>query len=80
MSKYKEKAQFVDTRRSIYAQAESIVQLCGVPALVDILLEWADDAFHNEIFKNLCDEATIAAITIGKTECTACKIDQGPRA
>lgn len=56
--------QMLETRNAIYREAETIARLQGVPALVDILLAWADDAFHIEVFKDMADEAASAKTAI----------------
>lgn len=60
MSNIEAKRQFVATRESMYREAETIVRCNGVAALVDMLLAWADDAFHMEVFKDMADTAAVA--------------------
>lgn len=55
---------FVDTREAIYKEAEAIAEVGGIPALVDALLSWADEAFHSEVFRDLADTAAEARCSI----------------
>lgn len=55
---------FVDTREAIYKEAEAIAEMNGIPALVDALLSWADDAFHTEVFRDLAETAAEARCII----------------
>lgn len=64
MSSMRYHKQFIQTREAIYREAEEIAKIQGIPALVDTLLFWADDAFHNEVFKDMADAAAEARCSI----------------
>ena len=66
MSRIKNCREFVQTREQIYEAADEIIDLMGAHALIDMLLEWADNAYHNEIFRSLEDERAIARLTVGR--------------